>query len=142
MRPLEGFRVVELGIWVAGPAAASILGEWGADVVKVESPGGDPNRFTLRHIGVDARSPVFDLDNRDKRGIVLDLKDDRGRGHLEQLLADADVFVTNLRPGALERLDLDPGALRERFPRLLVAPLTSYGWSGPLRDRPGYDVSA
>ena len=75
MRPLEGYRVVELGIWVAGPAAASMLGEWGADVVKVESPGGDPNRFTLRHVGVDAaRSPAFDLDNRDKRGVVLDLK--------------------------------------------------------------------
>jgi crotonobetainyl-CoA:carnitine CoA-transferase CaiB-like acyl-CoA transferase len=142
MRPLEGYRVVELGIWVAGPAAASMLGEWGADVVKVEPPAGDPNRFTLRHVGVDARSPAFDLDNRDKHAMVLDLKDEAGRKQLDALLSDADVFVTNLRPGALERLGLDPPALRRRFPRLVVATLTSYGWSGPMRDRPGFDVSA
>jgi crotonobetainyl-CoA:carnitine CoA-transferase CaiB-like acyl-CoA transferase len=143
MGPLDGYRVIELGIWVAGPAAASMLADWGADVIKVESPAGDPNRHTLRHIGVDiASSPAFALDNRGKRGVVLDLKTQPGRQALEELLDEADVFVTNLRPAALERLGLDPAALTKRHPRLIAATLTSFGWEGPERDRAGYDVSA
>ena len=77
MRPLDGYRVVELGMWVAAPAAAALLGDWGADVVKVESPGGDPNRYTLKHVGQDVEgSPPFETDNRAKRGVVLDLRTD------------------------------------------------------------------
>ena len=115
MGPLHGYRVIELATWVAGPAAASMLADWGADVIKVESPAGDPNRYTLRHIGVDvASSPAFALDNRGKRGVVLDLKTSDGLEALGELLDGADVFVTNLRPAALERLSLDPGALRQR----------------------------
>jgi crotonobetainyl-CoA:carnitine CoA-transferase CaiB-like acyl-CoA transferase len=143
MGPLRGYRVIELGIWVAGPAAASMLADWGADVIKIESPAGDPNRHALRHIGVDnVSSPAFALDNRGKRGVVLDLKTEPGRQALGTLLDGADVFVTNLRPRALERLGLDPATLRERYPRLVVATLTSFGWLGPDRDRAGYDVSA
>jgi crotonobetainyl-CoA:carnitine CoA-transferase CaiB-like acyl-CoA transferase len=143
MGPLHGYRVIELGIWVAGPAAASMLADWGADVVKVESPAGDPNRHMLRHIGVDiATSPAFALDNRGKRGVILDLKTPAGRRALGKLLDGADVFVTNLRPAALERMDLDPATLTERHPRLVVATLTSFGWQGAERDRAGYDVSA
>jgi crotonobetainyl-CoA:carnitine CoA-transferase CaiB-like acyl-CoA transferase len=143
MGPLHGYRVIELSIWVAGPAAASMLADWGADVIKVESAAGDPNRYTLQHIGVDIPdSPAFALDNRGKRGVVLDLKSSGDREALSELLEGADVFVTNLRPAALERLSLDPVALRERYPRLVVATLTSFGWQGPDRDRPGYDVSA
>ena len=143
MGPLHGYRVIELATWVAGPAAASMLADWGADVIKVEAPAGDPNRYTLLYIGVDvASSPAFALDNRGKRGVVLDLK---ARGALEalaELLDGADVFVTNLRPAALERLSLDPAALRRRYPRLVVATMTSFGWQGAERDRPGYDLSA
>ncbi|WP_371667989.1 CoA transferase [Streptomyces sp. NBC_00289] len=143
MRPLEGFTVVELGMWVAAPAAATMLADWGADVVKVEAPTGDPNRYTLRHVGQDIDSaPPFETDNRGKRGIVLDLRSQEGKDVLEQLLARADVFVTNLRPGALERLGLAPDELRVRHPRLVVGTLTGYGWSGAERDRAGYDVSA
>jgi crotonobetainyl-CoA:carnitine CoA-transferase CaiB-like acyl-CoA transferase len=143
MGPLHGYRVIELGIWVAGPAAASMLADWGADVIKVESAAGDPNRYTLRHIGVDiAESPAFALDNRGKRGVVLDLKARADRDALGELLDGADVFVTNLRPAALDRLSLDPATLRERYPRLVVATMTSFGWHGRERDRPGYDVSA
>jgi crotonobetainyl-CoA:carnitine CoA-transferase CaiB-like acyl-CoA transferase len=143
VRPLEGYRVVELGMWVAAPAAATMMADWGADVIKVESPGGDPNRYTLKHVGQDVEgSPPFETDNRGKRGIVLDLREDEGKQTLERLLAKADVFVTNLRPGALERLGLDPDAVRTRHPRLVVGTLTGYGWSGPDRDRAGYDVSA
>ena len=143
MGPLDGYRVVELGMWVAAPAAATMLADWGADVVKVESPAGDPNRYTLRHVGQEVDgAPPFETDNRGKRSVVLDLRADEGRRALERLLARADVFVTNLRPGALERLGLAPGALRERHPRLVVGTLTGYGWSGADRDRAGYDVSA
>lgn len=143
MRPLEGIRVVELGMWVAAPAAATMMADWGADVVKVEAPTGDPNRYTLRHVGqeLDAEPP-FETDNRGKRSVVLDLRSDDGRQALERLLARADVFVTNLRPGALERLGLAPDEVRARHPRLVVGTLTGYGWQGPERDRAGYDVSA
>jgi crotonobetainyl-CoA:carnitine CoA-transferase CaiB-like acyl-CoA transferase len=140
---LEGFSVVELGMWVAAPAAATMLADWGADVIKVEAPTGDPNRYTLRHVGQDIDSaPPFETDNRGKRGIVLDLRSEDGKEVLERLLERADVFVTNLRPGALERLGLDPEELRERHPRLVVGTLTGYGWAGAERDRAGYDVSA
>ncbi|MFJ8143191.1 CaiB/BaiF CoA transferase family protein [Streptomyces sp. NPDC096013] len=143
MRPLEGISVVELGMWVAAPAAATMLADWGADVVKVEAPTGDPNRYTLRHVGQDIDSaPPFETDNRGKRGIVLDLRAPDGKAVLEQLLERADVFVTNLRPGALERLGLAPDELRVRHPRLVVGTLTGYGWTGAERDRAGYDVSA
>ncbi|WP_406443119.1 CoA transferase [Streptomyces sp. NBC_00631] len=143
MRPLEGISVVELGMWVAAPAAATMLADWGADVVKVEAPTGDPNRYTLKHVGQDIDSaPPFETDNRGKRGIVLDLRSPDGKHVLERLLARADVFVTNLRPGALERLGLAPDELRARHPHLVVGTLTGYGWSGAERDRAGYDVSA
>ncbi|MEV1080003.1 CoA transferase [Streptomyces sp. NPDC050211] len=143
MRPLEGIAVVELGMWVAAPAAATMLADWGADVIKVEAPTGDPNRYTLRHVGQEIDSaPPFETDNRGKRGIVLDLRAEDGKAHLEQLLERADVFVTNLRPGALERLGLSPDEIRARHPRLVVGTLTGYGWTGAERDRAGYDVSA
>jgi crotonobetainyl-CoA:carnitine CoA-transferase CaiB-like acyl-CoA transferase len=143
VRPLEGIAVVELGMWVAAPAAATMLADWGADVIKVEAPTGDPNRYTLRHVGQEIDSaPPFETDNRGKRGIVLDLRAEDGKAHLEQLLERADVFVTNLRPGALERLGLSPDEIRTRHPRLVVGTLTGYGWTGAERDRAGYDVSA
>ncbi|MGW0948665.1 CaiB/BaiF CoA transferase family protein [Streptomyces sp. NPDC002623] len=143
VRPLEGISVVELGMWVAAPAAAAMLADWGADVIKVEAPTGDPNRYTLKHVGQDIDSaPPFETDNRGKRSVVLDLRSADGKAALEQLLARADVFVTNLRPGALERLGLGPEEIRARHPRLVVGTLTGYGWTGPERDRAGYDVSA
>jgi crotonobetainyl-CoA:carnitine CoA-transferase CaiB-like acyl-CoA transferase len=130
-------------MWVAAPAAATMLADWGADVVKVEAPTGDPNRYTLRHVGQDIDSePPFETDNRGKRGIVLDLRSEEGKDALERLLERADVFVTNLRPGALERLGLAPDAIRTRHPRLVIGTLTGYGWTGAERDRAGYDVSA
>jgi crotonobetainyl-CoA:carnitine CoA-transferase CaiB-like acyl-CoA transferase len=142
MRPLQGFRVVELGLWVAAPACGAILAEWGAEVIKVESPEGDPNRHLMAQLGFDADTSAFDLDNRGKLSVVIDLKTADGAEQINELLASADVFLTNLRPSALERLSLDPEALRERFPHLVIAPITSYGWRGPDRDKPGYDVGA
>jgi crotonobetainyl-CoA:carnitine CoA-transferase CaiB-like acyl-CoA transferase len=143
-RPLDGVRVIELCQWVAGPAAAGILADWGADVVKVEAPGGDPQRRIFAAVGIDRElpNPAFAQDNRGKRSVVLDLGDAHARRLLERLLEGADVFVTNLRPDALDRLGLDPPAVRDRHPRLIVAALSGYGAVGPERETPGYDVGA
>ena len=106
---LQGIRVVELGVWVAGPAAAGILADWGADVIKVEPPAGDPMRaiFQTTIASEVPHNPPFELDNRGKRSVVLDLGSEAGRRAMEALLAGADVLVTNMRPAALERLGLE-----------------------------------
>jgi crotonobetainyl-CoA:carnitine CoA-transferase CaiB-like acyl-CoA transferase len=141
---LDGVRVVELTAWVAGPAAAGVMADWGADVVKVEPPAGDPQRAIFGAIGVRDQGsvPPFELDNRGKRSVVLDLRADAGREAMERLLAGADVFVTNLRVAALARLGLDPTAVRERHPTLIYGIITGYGLDGPDAHRPGYDVGA
>ncbi len=143
-RPLAGVRVVELGIWVAGPAAGGVMADWGAEVTKVESPEGDPMRRVFQLIvgHGQPQSPPFDLDNRGKRSVVADLTTDEGRAVVDALVADADVFLTNLRPDALERLGLGHEALLGAHPRLVYCSVTGYGLTGPDRDRPGYDVGA
>lgn len=140
---LNGYRVVELGIWVAGPAAGGLLSDWGAEVIKVEPPKGDPMRALFGAIGANQdRVPPYELDNRGKRCVVIDLQTDEGRADMDALLATADVFITNIRLDALERLSLDADSLRARFPRLVYALVTGYGSQGPDRDRAGYDVGA
>lgn len=141
---MAGIRVVELAAWVAGPAAGGILADWGAEVVKVEPTDGDPQRQVFGAIGVaeQTANPPFEIDNRGKRSVVLDLQTDDGRADLDRLLATADVFITNTRVGALERLGLDPAALRRRHGRLIYGIVTGYGLEGPDAHRPGYDVGA
>ncbi len=141
--PLAGVRVVELGVWVAGPAIGGLMADWGADVVKVEPPSGDPMRAVFGALGIgEPRVPPFELDNRGKRSVVLDLTTSEGRERLDALLAGADVFTSNLRPDALERLGFDAAAVRARHPHLVVCSVTGYGLEGPDRDRAGYDVGA
>ena len=142
MSVLEGLRVVELGVWVAGPSTSALLADWGADVVKVEPPQGDPFRQLFGALGYRPSTPnaPFALDNRGKRSIALDLQTPEGREVLERLLARADVFVTNLRPGALDRLGIAPEDTVARHERLVYAAISGYGLSGPARDLPGYDV--
>ena len=140
---LSGYRVVELAIWVAGPASGGILSDWGAEVIKVEAPAGDPMRKMFGAVGVEQdRVPPYELDNRGKRCVVLDLQTEAGRADMDALLATADVFLTNIRPDALARLGLDHAALRARFPKIVYASVTGYGLEGEDRDRPGYDVGA
>jgi crotonobetainyl-CoA:carnitine CoA-transferase CaiB-like acyl-CoA transferase len=141
---LAGLRVVELGVWVAAPAAAALLADWGADVVKVEPPAGDPMRYVFGALGIgdDFPNPAFALDNRGKRGVVLDLREAADRERMEDLLAGADVFITNLRPDALDRLGLDPAATAARHPRLVYCSISGYGLRGEDRDRPTYDIGA
>lgn len=142
--PLEGVKVLELGVWVAAPAAAGLMADWGADVMKVEPPAGDPQRSVFGALGVadQAGVPPFEIDNRGKRSTVLDLRTDHGLEQMEELLAGADVFVTNLRLGALARLGLDAASVTARHPRLIYGLLTGYGSSGPDADRAGYDIGA
>jgi crotonobetainyl-CoA:carnitine CoA-transferase CaiB-like acyl-CoA transferase len=142
--PLAGRRVVELGVWVAGPAAAGLMADWGADVIKVEPPAGDPQRRIFGAMGVAGQSgvPPFEIDNRGKRSVVLDLFDPVALEQMHQLLDTADVFLTNVRPAALERMGLGHPALLQRHPHLVYASLTGYGLQGDERDRAGYDVGA
>jgi crotonobetainyl-CoA:carnitine CoA-transferase CaiB-like acyl-CoA transferase len=144
MSILAGTRVVELGVWVAGPGAGGVMADWGADVVKVEPPEGDPMRRVFQLIAGHGQpeSPPFDLDNRGKRSVVLDLRDPAGREAAQQLVGGADVFLTNLRPEAVERLGLGPDALLEANERLVYASVSGYGLRGPDAGRAGYDVGA
>ena len=140
--PLEGVKVVELGMWVAGPACAGILADWGADVVKLEPPGGgDPARTYQRLFGEEMPdNPVFEMDNRSKRSVAVDLRVPEGQALALELLDGADVFVTNLRASALERFGLDPTSVMARCPRLVYQLITGYGMDGDDADRPAYDI--
>lgn len=139
--PLQGVKVVELGLWLAGPACAAILADWGADVVKVEPLDGDPFRGYAYLFGGEA-NPPFELDNRGKRAIAVDLRSDDGRRIGLDLIAEADVFVTNYRPGGLARLGLDWESLHAHNRQLIYASLTGYGLDGDERDRAAYDMGA
>jgi len=140
--PMEGICVVEVGMWVAGPSASAILGDWGADVVKIEPIDGDPFRGLISSFGADGTSPPFELDNRNKRSIGLELSTVEGREVAARLVDQADVFVTNARPAALARAGLDYETVAARNPRLVYASVSGYGVDGPERDRAAYDVGA
>ncbi|MGH0031468.1 MAG: CaiB/BaiF CoA transferase family protein [Myxococcota bacterium] len=140
--PMDGIRVVEMGVWVAGPAAGGVLADWGADVVKIEPPGmGDPSRSFQSMFGDLPFNPIFENDNRSKRSIVLDLQQPEGSAIAHELLAGADVFVTNMRQAALARMGFDHAALLAKYPRLVYGAITGYGLSGPDADRAAYDIS-
>lgn len=142
--PLQGVRVVEFGHWMAGPLAGGLLADWGADVLKIEPPGGEPMRTIFERMGAGADTPNagFTWANRGKRSVTIDVKTDAGRAAFERMLARADVLLTNLRPDALARLGLGADALRERHPHLVYCTVSAYGWGGPDQDRPGYDIAA
>lgn len=141
--PMDAVKVVEIGVWVAGPAAGGILADWGADVVKIEPPGiGDPARTFSRMFGADLPfNPIFENDNRSKRSIVVDLASETGREIALELVDGADVFVTNVRMKALARLGLDADTLLARCPRLIYAVISGYGLEGPDADRAAYDIA-
>jgi crotonobetainyl-CoA:carnitine CoA-transferase CaiB-like acyl-CoA transferase len=142
--PLDGIKVVEMGVWVAGPACGGILADWGADVVKIEPPGlGDPARMFKQMLGGDLPfNPVFENDNRSKRSIVADLRKPEGLAIALDLIRDADVFISNVRPAGLARLGLGAEELCARFPRLVYGLITGYGTEGPDADRAAYDIAA
>lgn len=132
--------VIELGTWLAAPGAAALLGDLPADIIKIETRSGDPGRNYITALGGSKTSPSFALLNRAKRSISLDLQDPTDRNLLEDMLARADVFITNMRSTSLERLGLDPETIMGRYPRLIFASITGLGLRGPERDVPVYDV--
>jgi crotonobetainyl-CoA:carnitine CoA-transferase CaiB-like acyl-CoA transferase len=144
MRPLDGVKVVDLSRILAGPYCTQYLGEMGADVIKVEPPGhGDDTRLWGPPFVGETNEAVYYLAaNRNKRGIVLDLKSERGQDAVRRLVADADVLVENFRPGTLEKWGLEYAKLAELNPRLIHVSITGFGQTGPYRDRPGYDLVA
>ncbi len=136
---LEGVRVLELSRYIAAPVTGKLLGELGADVVKIETPGaGDPMRHWQS--GDRAHSPQFAVYNRTKRGIALDLKHPLGVDAFLRLVDRADVVVENFRPGVMDRLGVGWNTLSERNPRLVFAAITGFGPTGPYVDRPAYDT--
>lgn len=146
IKPLDGIRVIEVDSWMAAPSAGAILADLGADVVKVEPLGGDAMRGTGRPAKVDGELKgydfVFDVDNRGKRSIAIDLASDEGSPVVQRLCETADIFLCNLLPRRQDRFGLDPASLHARNPRLVHATLTGYGTHGPAAWRPGYDVTA
>ena len=142
--PLTGIKVVEMGLWVAGPSCAAILCDWGAEVIKIEPPTGDPFRGLFASLmGSEAPlNPPFEVDNRGKRSIVLDLEKDEAREIALKLIAEADVFVTNNRPRVLQQYGVDYETLHAKFPRLVYGQVTGYGPDTDARDTAAYDIGA
>ncbi|RMC37790.1 CaiB/BaiF CoA transferase family protein [Paracoccus alkanivorans] len=138
--PLHGIRVIDLTRVLSGPFCTMILGDLGADVIKIEPPKGDPVR--AQGTMSEGHSGYFAGFNRNKRSVVLDLYGDGGREVLRRLLSDADVLVENFRPGTLDKMGLDAETLKTLNPRLIVASVNGYGSEGPYIDRPAFDFIA
>ncbi len=139
--PLHGLRVVELGQLIAGPFAAKTLADFGADVVKIETPHtGDPLRKW--RLLKDGTSVWWQVQSRNKRSVALDLKEKEAQDIVRQLVQDADVLIENFRPGAMEGWGLGPDALLAINPRLIMLRISGYGQTGPYRDKPGFGVVA
>ncbi|HEY7740028.1 MAG TPA: CoA transferase, partial [Steroidobacteraceae bacterium] len=135
---LRGVRVVEQGTFITGPCAAMMLADLGADVIKVESPEGDPYRAYQQGL----YSPHFQAYNRNKRGLACDLKKPADLEVFDQLIANADVYLQNFRPGTAERLGAGVERLRGINPRLVYCSISGFGADGPYRERPSYDSVA
>lgn len=138
MRPLAGLKIIELGQLIAGPFASKIMAEFGADVIKVEPPSGDPLR-KWRYVH-DGTSVWWAAHARNKRSITLDLRQPEGQDIVRQLIADADILIENFRPGAMEKWGLGFDALHAINPKLIMLRVSGYGQTGPYRDRPGFGV--
>ena len=139
MKPLKSIRVVEMGTYITGPAAAMQLADLGADVIKVERPGeGDP----FRAFKGGLYSPHFQTYNRNKRSIALDTRNKADLAVFEALIKTADVFIQNFRPGVAEKVGAGEEALHALNPRLIYCAISGFGTSGPARDRPTYDTVA
>jgi len=137
-RPLSGLKIIELGQLIAGPFAAKILAEFGADVIKVEPPAGDPLR-QWRYVH-DGTSVWWAAHARNKRSLTLDLRQPEGQDVVRRLVADADILIENFRPGAMEKWGLGFEALHAINPKLIMLRVSGYGQTGPYRDRPGFGV--
>ncbi|MBS0360582.1 MAG: CoA transferase [Proteobacteria bacterium] len=138
---LSDLKVVEWSTWIAGPGCAAVMADWGAQVIKVESEAGDATRTFWPDTAESPGNPIFANENRGKRGIVLNVGKPEGRAALIAILRDADVFITNVRPGALKRARLDYDSLKAELPRLIYANVTGYGLTGEDADTPAFDLT-
>ena len=142
---LAGLRVLDISSFIAAPAAAVVLGDWGADVIKVEGPEGDPNRRIMHDSSNYPKSEInypWEMDSRNKRSIVLDLKKPEARSALDRLIEKSDILICNFPPPVRDKLKLTYDDIKKVNPKLIYASLTGYGESGPDRDRPGFDATA
>ena len=141
---MKGLKVVDMSIMIAGPTASRTLGDWGADVIKIENYHGD----TLRPLGMNVLSPIdddenptFHIANANKRLIPVNIKTPAGLEIVHKLVSEADVFITSLRQEALKKVGLDYDTISEKYPRLIYAHVLGYGETGPLKDRAAFDYS-
>ncbi len=144
-KPLEGIKVLDLSTYVAGPGTAAVLADWGADVIKIEGPKPEEGRKTGISVGCpidDGCNPYYGSVNVGKRAISLNLKTEKGKEIMGQLLETADVFVTNIRSRALVRLGLDWETVHAKYPKLIFAHAQGFGENGPQKDDAGYDTVA
>lgn len=145
--PLEGIKVVEVGVWHAGPGANVVLADLGAEVIKVESLRGEPERHTGKFGNMDTESLdsgdwtlIFEISNRNKQSVQLDIASDEGRAILHRLVGDADVFLTNLRSDTVKQLGIDYETLSAINPRLVYSKTNGFGPNGPLAGQGAYDT--
>ena len=143
--PLQGLRVLDLASFIAGPVATTVMGDYGAEVIKIEPPGeGDPQRKLGQAHSVPQHPVNFcwHLVNRNKRSVVIDLKHPDGRAAFDRLLATADIMVVNFPLKVRERLRMRYADVKHVNPRLIYASMTGYGESGPDAEQPGFDSTA
>ncbi len=142
---LEGLKVIEMATYVAAPAAGAMLRDWGAEVIKVEPLNGCPMRRFFEgmksNVPIEG-NPIFTLDNRGKKGISINTSDEKGAKIVRELIKDADIFLTNVRPKSLVSAKLDHEELHKINPQLIYCSLTGYGLDGEEKNRPGFDVAA
>jgi len=138
MQPLNEVRVLDLSRVLAGPYCTMVLGDLGAEVIKVEPPNGDETRGWGPPFA-EEESAYYLCVNRNKRGMVIDFKTEEGRANIRELIKRSDVLVENFRPGTLQRFTLDFESASALNPNLIYCSITGFGQTGPLRDRPGYD---
>jgi crotonobetainyl-CoA:carnitine CoA-transferase CaiB-like acyl-CoA transferase len=140
MRPLEGVKVIDLSRYLAGPYCASLLGDMGADVIKIEPTEGE----YLRHVGplYEGESLYFTVMNRNKRGMTLDTRTDDAKEVLSRMFKSADIVITNYRPGVMDKMGFPWGKLHESNPGLILVSISGYGQTGPMAKTPGYDSLA
>jgi len=142
--PLEGIKIVEYGVFHAGPGGTAILGDLGADIIKIESGFGDPERYWTKIASLDlslsnGESIMHEVSNRNKKGIYLDIKTEKGKKILNQLVKECDVFLTNLRKSTKTKLGIDYESLKSINPKLIHANVSGYGPMGPMDDLGAFD---
>jgi crotonobetainyl-CoA:carnitine CoA-transferase CaiB-like acyl-CoA transferase len=144
-RPLQGIKVLEIGTHIAIPKTARLLADMGAEVIKIEVPGGEEWRIMGRAwkmpYGTN-HNPIFQSEDANKKSLVLNLKDPKGKEVLNKLLSETDIFLTSMRPKALLKLGLDYDSLKDAYPKLIYGSLSGYGELGPDKDAPGFDNAA